>query len=336
MNPSERGGIPTDPSHAHAVLNRFSSLPVLVVGDLMIDDFIFGRVRRISPEAPVPVLEFDHEEMRIGGAGNVAHNLTALGASVGLIGLTGQDADGDRLLTALGQSRIEAAGVIREPGRRTTKKVRLVTTRHQQVARIDYEVEEDARGGTEANLLERLADLGASSRVIVISDYLKGSVTKRVAERAIEIGRARRVPVLVDPKIPHLDYYAGATVITPNNQEAEQVIQRRIRTDDDARAAARAIRERTSSASVLITRGEDGMWLLDQKAEGPLAAVARDVADVTGAGDTVIATLAAALAAGAEMPEAAFLANLAAGITVSKFGPATVTITELRHAVGAA
>jgi D-beta-D-heptose 7-phosphate kinase/D-beta-D-heptose 1-phosphate adenosyltransferase len=168
---------------------------------------------------------------------------------------------------------------------------------------------------------------------LVISDYLKGSITRPLVARALGIARDRRIPLLVDPKIPHLDYYSGVTLITPNNSEAETAAHARIRTHGDAKSAARAIRDRLGCAGVLITRGEAGMWLLDDKNEGHLPASAREVADVTGAGDTVIATLALALAAGADTVEAATLANAAAGITVSKFGPSSVTATELKNGV---
>lgn len=324
---------PIDPSRAQAILSRFSSLQIAILGDVMLDEFIFGRVNRISPEAPVPILEFDHHEARIGGAGNVAYNLRTLGASVELIGVVGQDTDAEDVLDALKHFRIGVAGVVHDGDRPTTKKVRLVTTRNQQVARVDYEIEREVAGQIEEALLERLERAGASARAIVISDYLKGAVTKKLAARAIEIGRTRNVPVLVDPKIPHLDLYTSAALVTPNNQEAEAATHTRIRNDDDARAAARAIRKRTRCDSVLITRGEAGMWLLDDTVEGRLAASAREVADVTGAGDTVIATLALALAGGGTVAEAASLANVAAGVTVSKFGPAAVTPDELREAL---
>ena len=166
-----------------------------------------------------------------------------------------------------------------------------------------------------------------------MSDYLKGAVTGRLVAELIDVAQARGVPLLVDPKIPHISYYRGATLITPNHHEAEIAAHMRIRTDEDARDAARAFRERAGCHGVLITRGEHGMWLLHAESEGALPATAREVADVTGAGDTVIATLALALAAGATTAEAATLANHAAGIVVGKFGPATVSVEELLAAV---
>jgi D-beta-D-heptose 7-phosphate kinase/D-beta-D-heptose 1-phosphate adenosyltransferase len=184
----------------------------------------------------------------------------------------------------------------------------------------------------EGPVLERVAGYVEGARAIVVSDYLKGIVTRRVMATLRDLARAGGIPLLVDPKIPHLEYYAGATLITPNHHEAEIATHRRIRTDEEARAAAHLLREHVGTAGVLITRGEHGMWLLHDDVDGHLPATAREVADVTGAGDTVIATLALALAAGATFTESACLANQAAGIVVGKFGPATVTAQELAGA----
>ena len=324
---------PVDRARTEALVPRLAGLPVVIVGDLMLDHFIFGRVNRISPEAPVPVVEFDHEEFRVGGAGNVARNVRGLGGSVELVALVGRDEHGTRVKDALRREGVGAAGVIADDSRPTTRKMRIVTSRNQQVARIDYESDREAGGNVEAALMAALDRVAASAKAIVISDYLKGSITKPLVARAVGIARDLRIPVLVDPKVPHLDYYAGITLLTPNNAEAEMATHTRIRANAEAKAAARAIRERVGCKSVLITRGESGMWLLDDNGEGHLHAATREVADVTGAGDTVIATLALALAAGADLVEAATLANAAAGVTVSKFGPATVSPEELRTAI---
>ena len=324
---------PLDFPRGRELVGRFAGLPIVIIGDLMIDQFIVGRVNRISPEAPVPVVEFDRDEFRIGGAANVAHNVHALGGSVDVIGVIGSDDDGTRLTNDLCAHDIGTSGVVPDHGRRTTKKVRVVTTRNQQVARIDYESDGEVKGAVEAALIAACERAARSARAIVVSDYLKGTVTHTLMRRAVGLAHELRVPLLVDPKIPHLEYYAGAMLVTPNNHEAEVATHMRIRSNDEARAAAHAFRRRTACDSVLITRGESGMWLLDGLAEGHLPAAAREVSDVTGAGDTVIATLALALAAGATMAEAAALANHAAGVTVSKFGPATVTPEELLEAL---
>jgi rfaE bifunctional protein kinase chain/domain len=325
---------PLPPDRARSVVGRFAGASVLVVGDVMLDQFIVGRVERISPEAPVPIVAFDHDETRVGGAGNVANNIAALGGTVHLVGLVGADAAADTLRAGLTAQGIAASGLLTDPHRRTTTKMRVVTTRNQQVARVDYETDGEAHGPVEAALIERAVALAETVEAIVVSDYLKGSVTRALMTRLVATAGSRGVPLLVDPKIPHLGYYAGATLITPNHHEAETATHVRIRGEADAQAAARAFRDRAGAAGVLITRGEHGMWLLDESFEGHLPATAREVADVTGAGDTVIATLGLALAAAATSAESARLANYAAGVVVAKFGPSTVTPEELLRATG--
>jgi rfaE bifunctional protein kinase chain/domain len=316
------------------LLDRLQGRSILVVGDLMIDQFVIGTVDRISPEAPVPIVRFDHETWRLGGAANVANNIVALGGKVETIGAIGSDADGSRLVADLASRSIGTAGVVSDPTRCTTRKLRVVTTRNQQVARIDYERDVEIDSTVETEVIRRIADGAASAHAIVISDYLKGVISPKVAAAAVEASRQHGIPVLVDPKVPHIEYYRGATVITPNHMEAEAVTHMRIRSTADARDAARRFRDRAGCASVLITRGEHGMWLLDVEGEVELPAEAREVADVTGAGDTVISALALACAAGASLSDAARLANRAAGIVVGKFGPATVSIEEMKQSVG--
>ena len=325
---------PLAPDRARQIAARFPRAHVLVVGDAMLDRFLVGQVTRISPEAPVPVVTFDHETNRIGGAANVANNVAALGAAATLVALTGQDAAAETLAIACSEAGITPS-LVSDPDRMTTTKVRVVTERNQQVARIDYENDREIAGAREDLLVAAVRQHAAGASAIVVSDYLKGGVTRRVVEAAVEGARAARVPVLVDPKIPHIDYYAGATLVTPNHHEAETATHMRIRSDEDARASAQMFRERARCEGVLMTRGDQGMWLLCDQAEGRLPASAREVADVTGAGDTVIATVALALACGATLAEAARMANEAAGLVVGKFGPATLTVAELLHATDA-
>jgi D-beta-D-heptose 7-phosphate kinase/D-beta-D-heptose 1-phosphate adenosyltransferase len=194
---------------------------------------------------------------------------------------------------------------------------------------VDFEDDTEAAGDLEAALIERARHALAHADVVIVSDYLKGAVTRGLVASIVEAAGARRVPVLVDPKIPHIDYYAGTTVVTPNHHEAETATHMRIRTDEDARKAAKVFIARAQCRGVLITRGEHGMSMVDPAGEAHYPAVAREVADVTGAGDTVIATLGLALAVGAGLAEAAQLANHAAGIVVGRFGPATVSPAEL-------
>ncbi|HMF60820.1 MAG TPA: D-glycero-beta-D-manno-heptose-7-phosphate kinase [Vicinamibacterales bacterium] len=316
----------TDPK---GLLPRLAGRLVLIIGDVMLDHFVIGRVDRISPEAPVPVVQFDHEEYRLGGAANVAHNVAALGGRVEMIGIAGADADAERIREELGRLGIGSNGIVTDPRRRTTRKLRVVTTRNQQVARIDYEDDREIDGAVEAAVFAHIAQLSRSADAILVSDYLKGAVSRAVAAAAIAAASSRRIPVLIDPKVPHIDYYRGATLITPNHHEAEAVTHMRIRTSDEAFAAARRFRERAGCDAVLVTRGEHGMALHTADGDAELEAEAREVSDVTGAGDTVIATMTLALAAGAPLVDAARLANRAAGIVVGKFGPATVTVGEL-------
>ncbi len=310
---------------------------MLVAGDVMLDRFIVGSVTRISPEAPVPIVRFQSEYVRLGGAANVAHNIAALGGRASLVGLVGADASADRLREALAAAGINGDGLVVDRTRPTTEKVRIVTERHQQVARVDYEGDADVTGETERAIVEAIGRTGRDARTMLVSDYLKGVVTRAVVEALLAISRAAdrsaARPIVVDPKIPHLGNYAGAALVTPNQHEAEAATHMRIRDDEDARQAARALRGRVACHAALITRGEHGMWLSSEDAEGSVPAVAREVSDVTGAGDTVAATLALALAAGASLAEAAVLANHAAGIVVAKFGPATVTPAELLAAL---
>lgn len=316
-------------SRARALVENIAGKRVLVIGDVMLDQFTIGSVTRISPEAPVPVVAFTREDYRAGGAANVALNARALGAAVDLVGLIGADAAADRLREVLSAADVRSTALVTDDKRRTTTKVRIVTTRNQQVARIDYETDESVAGDSEQALVDQANARCPSADVVIVSDYLKGVVTPVLMTAIVAAGRSRGIPVLVDPKIPHLDAYAGSTLITPNHVEAELATHLRIRTDDNARAAAARFRERAKCEGVLITRGEHGMWLSCGEIEGALPATAREVSDVTGAGDTVVATLALALAAGANYAEAAQLANEAAGIVVGKFGPAVVTPSEL-------
>ena len=312
------------------LLHRLAGRSVLVVGDLMLDHFVIGRVDRISPEAPVPVVRFEHDEFRLGGAANVAHNVAALGGRAELVGLVGSDAEAERLRRELDKLSIGCSGLVSSPDRCTTRKLRVVTTRNQQVARIDYETDLEVSGDIEAMLVRRIEEIAGRVDAVLLSDYVKGVVSRGIAAAAIRAAGDANIPVLVDPKVPHVDFYSGATLITPNHHEAEAVAHMRIRSAAEAREAARRFRARTGCQNVLVTRGEYGMLLHTPEGDSDLEAEAREVADVTGAGDTVIGTMALGLAAGGTLPEAARLANRAAGIVVGKFGPGTVTLEELR------
>jgi rfaE bifunctional protein kinase chain/domain len=314
-----------------SLTKQFAGCPVAIIGDVMLDHFLIGRADRISPEAPVPIVRLEREEYRLGGAGNVAANIASLGGVPRLAGVVGDD-DAARLLKAsLSQAGISDAWLAGDRHRRTTEKLRAVTERHLQVARIDRESSSPLSGDA---LQALLAAIGALSpaKGIVLSDYAKGVITEEVVAAAISLARSNKCPLLVDPKVPHAGYYRGASVITPNHREAETMSGHTIRSRDDARKAAQLIHD-ACGASVLITRGEHGMYVFDASGgsirETMLPAAAREVADVTGAGDTVIAALALGMACGATLAEAADIANRAAGAAVARFGTVAVTLADL-------
>jgi rfaE bifunctional protein kinase chain/domain len=321
------------PDRAREILAGFPRATILIVGDVMLDHFVVGRVNRISPEAPVPVIEHDRDDYGAGGAANVAHNVLALSGNAELVGVIGADDAARRLTDELGARGIGASGLVTDPSRPTTTKLRIVTDRNQQVARVDYESDEDVAGVVEETIRRHIGRLAGAAGAILISDYLKGVVTRAVVEDIVAGSCRRGLPVLIDPKIPHIDHYRGATLVTPNHHEAELATHMRLRTDEDAARAAAVFRERAACEHVLITRGERGMSLLEGSVVAHFPSMAREVADVTGAGDTVIATLSLAVAAGASLGEAASLANHAAGIVVSRFGAATVSPHELVDAI---
>ena len=321
---------PLDRGRGLALLAAAQDVHLVVLGDVMLDHFMVGRVSRVSPEAPVPIVEFEREFRVPGGAANVAANARALGARVTLIGVVGDDEAAPAVRGLLEARGIAASTLITDPSRPTTRKTRLATTRNQQVARVDVEHVGDVDDRIETALADALDAAAGSARALVVSDYLKGVVTARVMTRAVATAQRLNVPLLVDPKVPHIGRYAGATLLTPNHHEAEAASAVRIRTAADARRAARTLAEQARVDGVLITWGEHGLWLSYGAVEGYLPAAAREVADVTGAGDTVAATMGVALAAGATPAEAARLANEAAGVVVTRFGTAVVTAAELR------
>ncbi|HXT71221.1 MAG TPA: D-glycero-beta-D-manno-heptose-7-phosphate kinase [Vicinamibacterales bacterium] len=319
------------------LINRFAGRRIAVIGDAMLDHFIVGHVDRISPEAPVPVVRFAREEHRLGGAANVAANVAALGGKARLIGVTGVDDAARALRAELTAVGLETDGLVGDSSRPTTRKVRVVTMRNQQVARVDYETDAPAAGDALQRLVDEIGKAARSHDALVLSDYRKGTICAPVIQAAARAASEAGIPLLVDPKVAQAGHYQGATLITPNHHEAELMTQTSIRTVDDAKRAAGLLRERTG-ASVIITWGEHGMFVFDRADEtgggASIPAAAREVADVTGAGDTVIAVLALGLAAGAPLLEAARLANVAAGLVVGRFGPAAITADELTRAAG--
>lgn len=312
-------------------LRRSPKSQVIVVGDVMLDKFEWGRVRRISPEAPVPIVEIDRESYRLGGAANVACNIRELGATPHLVGLIGEDESARILRRELEDNQIATDHLISTSTRPTTLKTRIIAS-HQQVVRTDRESSASLTLEHEQQVAAAIDRLAGHCHALVLSDYEKGVLTPNTIAAAVEAANSRGVPVLVDPKIKHYVYFKNVTVLTPNLREAELVTGIEIDSRSALKRAADTIRKTLECRAVLITMGEHGMALFEQSGEqSHIPATAREVFDVTGAGDTVIATLAVALAAGSKLPEAARIANRAAGVAVGKLGTATVSLEELER-----
>ena len=323
---------------AAELIGRARERTVVVYGDVMLDEFVWGDVTRISPEAPVPVVDIRRESVRLGGAANVLANLVALGARGRLAGVAGADDAGRRLLAKLEETcagRAESR-LITDASRPTTIKTRIIA-HNQLVVRADRESRAPVAGEVEARVVAALVESLAGADAFVVSDYDKGAVTARVLGEILPRAVALNIPVLVDPKLRNFDSYRPATLVTPNHHEALRLTNSEDDTDEGVERAGRAIRARLACDAVLITRGERGMMLLEEGGEPTyVPTAAREVYDVTGAGDTVIATLAAVLAAGASLTEAAALANYAAGIVVGKLGTATAGADELVNSLRSA
>ncbi|HAH07073.1 MAG TPA: D-glycero-beta-D-manno-heptose-7-phosphate kinase [Elusimicrobia bacterium] len=317
-----------------SIIDRFPGKSVLVLGDLMLDQFIRGKVLRISPEAPVPVVNVREESHLPGGAGNVCCNLAALGAKPAVFGVVGADAAGEHLLEDLAERGVDVGGVRRDASRVTTQKVRVIAE-HQQVVRFDREAPGHLSSHTLSLLSEQLAERVKSAHALVISDYGKGVVTPLVVQRAVRAAHRRGIPVVVDPKVEHFHRYKGVDCMTPNTQEAWQGMRTLPPADEPAlRALGRRILKALRVRFLLITRGEKGMSLFQHgKPVRDIPTQAKEVYDVTGAGDTVTSVMALALASGAAPFEAAVVSNAAAGVVVGKLGTATVSLAELKSAV---
>jgi D-beta-D-heptose 7-phosphate kinase/D-beta-D-heptose 1-phosphate adenosyltransferase len=302
---------------------------VFVLGDVMLDEFVWGSVSRISPEAPVPVVQVTGQSFHLGGAGNVAANLRSLGGTAVLAGAVGRDAAGERVREALAAAGVASRLVELGGERPTTVKTRIVA-HGQQVVRADREDAADVPAGVARALVGSVRRELPSCAALVVSDYQKGVVTASLLRRVLPLARRHRIPVLVDPKVRHLGLYRGATVVTPNQLETEQATGLRIEGPADLRAAGRRLLSLLGCRAVLVTRGENGMSLFE-RGRPPLhvPTAAREVFDVTGAGDSVVATMALALAAGARLAEAAVLANCAAGVVVGKVGTAQASPDEV-------
>ena len=312
-----------------SIIQKFPKAKVLVIGDLILDEFIWGKVDRISPEAPVPVVLVSSESFMPGGASNVANNIASLGGNSVICGVIGEDKGGHILVEELKKKGVDVSGVVIDGQRPTTIKTRIIA-HHQQVVRVDRE----KLASIDDNLLEQILSFIRRKinevDALIIEDYGKGVITPRLLAEIVPLAKKHKKIITVDPKVSHFSYYQGVTCITPNEKELEGGSGINIEIDEDINKAGGKLLKELSLGSVLITLGENGMRLFEKSgAVTHIPTVAQEVFDVSGAGDTVIAAFTLALASGAAKQEAAHISNFAAGIVVSKVGTAVVTREEL-------
>ena len=315
-------------------LNRLPLVRALVVGDLMLDEYLWGMTERISPEAPVQVVEVQRQDLRLGGAGNVINNLLALGCQVDVASVLGNDDDGRLLRHRLEEKEVNIRGVLQVEGRTTSRKTRVLAS-NQQMLRIDRESNNEIAAEQEQHLLKYIEGEIAHYDVVLISDYLKGVLTERVLRAVIDACRASGIPIVVDPKGNDYQKYRGATLLTPNRKEAQLASQVEICDLDSLRVAGTTLRSGLDLEALVLTRSEEGMTLFKRDgSEVHLPTEAREVFDVSGAGDTVLCLFGLGLACSLSLEETAALANMAAGIVVAKVGTSTVTPDELLEVAG--
>ncbi|MCX7823529.1 MAG: D-glycero-beta-D-manno-heptose-7-phosphate kinase [Syntrophobacterales bacterium] len=320
----------SEPKKLIEAIDKFPSARILVVGDIMLDVFLWGEVHRISPEAPVPIVDIKRETYHLGGAGNVAHNISALGGKVSLCGRISDDAPGKKILGLLEEKRINGEGIVICPECPTTVKTRIIA-HSQQVVRFDKEIKtplDDRAWLKISNFIESFREYD----VIVVSDYAKGVVIEPLMEQLKSLSKPIGKPLIVDPKVSNKRLYHGVTLLTPNYSEAIQMAgYHNLNPEKDLNSIASILLEELKCRFLLITRGAEGMSLFEE-GRNPIhiPACARKVFDVTGAGDTVVAVLALGVAAGLPIKEAVYLANLAAGFVVGEVGTAVITPEQLK------
>lgn len=318
-----------DRKSIESLFRHIDNISCLVIGDLMLDEYLWGKTDRISPEAPVQVVDVVREELRLGGAGNVVNNLVVLGTKVAVCSVIGDDLNGKSLLDAFKQRNVEVEAIIPDSLRHTSRKTRVVAS-NQQIVRIDRETRDALSAESEQKLCSWIQSNAKRFNVILLSDYMKGVLTPKVIETTISAAAASKIPVLIDPKGTDYSRYKGATILTPNRKEAEAASGVSIKDQESLSLAAEKIIKQAGLEHLLITRSEEGMSLFSAGHDPVhIPTVAREVFDVSGAGDTVLAFLAVGLASGMVMAEAARLANVAAGIAVSKLGTSTVSPEEI-------
>lgn len=325
--------MPLDHSRIVEITDRIGQAKVMILGDIMLDEYWHGAVTRISPEAPVPVVEVHSMRHLLGGAANVAANVSTLGDTPVLVGIVGDDDSAGRFRELLTERQIDDSSLVVDKSRPTTIKTRIIA-HNQQVVRADREIRDDLSAEVETMVLERVISQLDDVSALILSDYGKGVITLSLLERLIDECNKRNVFLAVDPKETRFHNYVHVSLITPNHHEAGFAGGRKITNEEDLLAVGNGLLERLQAKNILITRGPEGMSLFRQ-GEPPthIPTFARKVYDVTGAGDTVIATYVSAIAAGASEIEAAIVSNAAAGVTVAEIGTATVTVAGLREAL---
>ncbi len=311
------------------IIRAFRKKKILVIGDVILDHYIWGKVNRISPEAPVPVVEVTRESFLLGGAANVAHNIVSLGAQASVIGIIGEDIAGEAVKSILDQKGVDCSGLFLE-NRPTTVKTRVIA-HNQQVVRFDREDSKYVDGRILKGILLHIRSVLKGYDAVIVSDYRKGMVTAGLVKGILHKTRPANLYVAIDPKVGHFDFYKGVSLITPNLAEASQGSGVEIRDDASLVRAGRVLMKKLSLSAVLITRGEQGMSLFEKDRITHIPTVARKVYDVTGAGDTVISAFTLAYAAGASLEDAAVIANHAAGIVVAEVGTAVASPEQLNE-----
>lgn len=315
------------PMSYHNIKEKLRDLKILIIGDLMVDHYMWGSCERISPEAPVPVVDIEREETTLGGAGNVLKNLLAFGVAADVVSVIGYDQAGKEICSLLSESSISISGVYKETNRHTSKKSRVLAAHHQMI-RFDKETRENISAEGELFIINKVREGIAGYDVVLISDYLKGVLTNKVLEEVIKCCRENNKVVIVDPKGDDYKKYKGANIIKPNKKEAAIATHIKIATVDDVKAAAKALHTEIGCDAVIITLSEDGMAIYDSHFE-IIPTRASEVFDVTGAGDTVLASLGLCIGLNMTVKEATIFANHAAAIVVSKVGSAVATIDEV-------
>ncbi|MBO0332729.1 D-glycero-beta-D-manno-heptose-7-phosphate kinase [Sneathiella sp. CAU 1612] len=314
------------------ILDKVSSVDVLVVGDVMLDRFVYGSTARISPEAPIPILSITHQSQMLGGAGNVVRNIASLGGKARLISVIGEDAEGREIESIFATQGATTPHLVKSVGRPTTVKTRFIAD-GQQLLRSDHEATHQLQPQTAGNVIKTFQGAVKTADIIVLSDYAKGVLSDTVLRHVIAYATEKNIPIIADPKARDFGRYAGVTLLTPNRKEMIAASGMPCGSNHEVEQAAREVMRKSGVSAILVTRSEAGMSLVTKDDAHHIAAEAQEVYDVSGAGDSVIAALSLALAAGASLTDAARIANLAGGIAVSKSGTAAVTKAEIRQAL---